>query len=158
MHIRDLLASQVFWSAIGAIGVALTGVGVFLLRDQLRFQAWLRAQEIWTERGFTAARGRIFARLDGTRTVWSPEEEQEALDVCRKLDEFAGLIPYLPKGTALQVWGVPFGKAWLILAPIVNRERKRSGWGTKWDAFERLGTLGLKKYPEAKIRGVDSAS
>src|SRR5437899_1359686 len=75
---------------------------------------------------------------------WDDEAEtSNALEVCRKLDEFARLIPYLPKQTALGIWGVPFAKAWLVLERIVNDERKKCRWPNKWNAFARLGHLAL---------------
>jgi hypothetical protein len=155
MDALAILRSEVFWTAIGAIATAVGAMAIFLARSQLRFDAWLKAQEIWTMRDFTEARGRVFARLDKPGQVWGAEEEAEALNVCRKMDEFAGLIPYLPKRTALRVWGVPFAKAWFVLAPVVDRERVKSRWRDKWHAFERLGRSALRSHPEV-ARGTDS--
>jgi hypothetical protein len=152
MDIWVLLKSDVFWSAVGALATVVGAIAIFFAISQLRFEAWLKAQEIWTVREFTQARGRVFARLDTGNTEWTEQEEDEALDVCRKMDEFAGLIPYLPKRTALRIWGVPFAKAWLILAPVVERERVKCAWSDKWHAFERLGRSALASHPEARKR------
>jgi hypothetical protein len=94
------------------------------------------------------SRGYIFARLDNLDQNWTPEMENEALSVCRRMDEFARLIPYLPKRTALQIWGVPFAKAWLVLSPIVKKERIKTDWSQKWCAFEELGSSALRRHPE----------
>jgi len=148
-------SSEVFWSAFGAIATAVGAIATFvgaaailLARRQLRFEAWLKAQDIWTASAFFEARARVFARLDEPDSSWSEAETTEALNVCRKMDEFAGLIPYLPKQTALRIWGVPFAKAWLVLAPIVEKERTKCRWPDKWHAFERLGRLALSTHPE----------
>ncbi len=145
-----------FWSAVSAIATVVAAIAavvgtiaIFSAMSQLRFQAWLEAQEIWTADDFTKARGRVFARLDTGNTEWTEEEKAEALDVCRKMDKFAGLIPYLPKRTALRIWGVPFANAWLILAPVVENERKKA-WPEKWDNFKQLGESALASHPEVR--------
>jgi hypothetical protein len=66
------------------------------------------------------------------------------------MDEFAGLIPYLPRKTALRVWGVPFAKAWVVLEPIVIKEREKCGWPDKWQAFADLGRAALNNHPQVK--------
>lgn len=150
MDISAILKSEVFWTAVGAIATVVASIAIFLAVYQLRFEAWLKAQEIWTARDFTEARGRVFARLDNGNQRWTKNEETEALQVCRKMDEFAGLIPYLPKRTALRIWGVPFAKAWLILEQVVERERAKCAWPDKWHAFEKLGRSALTSHPEVQ--------
>ena len=145
-----ILKSEVFWTALGAIATWLGVLIIFLTARALRFQAWLKAQEIWNDPPFREARGHIFARLDTPNDKWSPAEEKEALQVCRQMDEFAGLIPYLRKRTAIQHWGVPYAKAWLVLSPIVERERIKSGWLKKWDLFTKLGESALRHHPEVR--------
>jgi hypothetical protein len=147
---RSLITNAVFWYALTAIFTGIASVGIILAYRQLRFQAWLKAQEIWSADDFTERRGRIFARLDDKDRDWSKEEKSDALQACRKMDEFAGLIPRLPKRIALRVWGVPFAKAWLVLEPIVNEERAKCGWQDKWHAFEQLGTSALRNHPEVR--------
>lgn len=150
MNVPAFFSSEVFWTAVGSIATVVGVVAIVLGIFQLRFEAWLKAQEIWTTREFTDARGRIFARLDSHNRDWTTEEEIEAHNVCRKMDEFAGLIPYLPKRTALRIWGVPFAKAWVVLEPLVAGERKKTGWPEKWHAFERLGRSALRRHPETR--------
>jgi hypothetical protein len=147
---QSLISNPVFWYALTAIFTGIASVGIILASRQLRFQAWLKAQEIWTAPDFTQSRGRVFARLDDKKRDWATEEKADAQQVCRKMDEFAGLIPFLPKQIALRIWGVPFAKAWFVLEPIVNEERTKCGWQDKWHAFERLGTSALRSHPEVR--------
>jgi len=139
-----------FWSAVSAIATAIGAGAIWFAVRQIRFEAWLKAQEIWTAQEFTQARDRVFTRLDTGSNEWRATEEAEALEVCRKMDEFAGLIPYLPRRIALRFWGVPFAKAWLILEPIVQKERDKCAWPDKWNAFRRLGQAALKSHPEVQ--------
>lgn len=148
MDLWATLKSEVFWTAVSALATVAGVVGIFQARKALRFEAWQKAQEIWTAPEFTEARGRVFARLDTKNHNWSPDEEREALQVCRKMAEFAGLIPYLPRRTALRIWGIPFAKAWFVLEPVVQKERTRCAWSDKWDVFEQLGRSALAKHPE----------
>jgi hypothetical protein len=143
MDIWDVVKSGTAWTALGAIATTLGAGAIVVAARQLRFQAYLKAQEIWTDVEFTAARGRVLARFDDGRLDWTDGEEVEALNVCRRMDEFARLIPYLPRKTALQVWGVPFARAWFVLRPVVDRERTKCAWPEKWCAFEELGRLAL---------------
>jgi hypothetical protein len=153
----SFLKSDVFWSAVGAIATVIGVVAIFFAISQIRFEAWLKAQEIWTSPEFTALRENLFKRLDSGKLDWSTDEEIEAKKACRKLDELADLIPYLPKKNALKAWGVPYAKAWTILEPIVMKERETNVWLEKWQAFEKLGKSALKKYhvtiKKVKIKG-----
>ncbi len=155
---QSLISNAVFWYALTAIFTGIASVGIILASRQLRFQAWLKAQEIWTAPDFTQNRGRVFARLDNKKRDWETEEKTDGLQVCRKMDEFAGLIPYLPKRIALRLWGVPFAKAWFVLEPIVNGERAKCGWQDKWHAFERLGTSALRSHPEVRKEAAPKGS
>lgn len=150
MDVVALLKSEVFWTALGAFATAVGSGAILLAVSQLRFEAWLKAQEIWTAQEFIAARGRVFARLDTASAEWGQDEEAQALDVCRRMDEFAGLVPYLPKRIALRIWGVPFAKAWAVLESVVQRERTKCTWPDKWHAFERLGQAAIKRHPDVR--------
>src|SRR5436305_686507 len=135
----ELIKSSTFWSAVGALAT-LFGVGAILFAArQLRFDAFLKAQDIWVAKEFREARRKIFARLDNLGAPWKPEDKSLALDVCRKLDEFVRLAPYLGRRRMLAVWGDPLAKAWLVLEVRVSEERKTTGWSNKWDAFEKIG-------------------
>jgi hypothetical protein len=74
-----------FWYALTAIFTGIASVGIILASRQLRFQAWLKAQEIWTASDFTQSRGRVFARLDNKKRDWETEEKTDGLQVCRKM-------------------------------------------------------------------------
>ena len=156
MDAWPLLKSDLFWNVLGVVGTWVAAGAILLAWRQLRFEAWMKAQEIWTAPDFTQARGHIFARLDTGNQEWTEEEEVEALQVCRKMDEFAALIagwmPYLPRRMALRIWGNPLAKAWLVLAPVVERERAKCGWPKKWHEFERVGRSALVRHPEARKR------
>jgi hypothetical protein len=85
-----------FWSAVSALFTALGAIftgavvfAIFIAAKQLRFDAYLKAEEIWTDHYFTKGRGRVFSRLDKLDSDWTDDEEENALQVCRKLDEFA---------------------------------------------------------------------
>lgn len=100
---------------------------------------------------------RVFARLDTNALEWKADQFHEALNVCRKLDEFARLVPYFPR-TAMEVWGVPFAKAWIELAPVVERERLKSHWPEKWNAFAGMGEECLRKHPDVAKRPITEAA
>ena len=143
----ELIKSDTFWSALAALAtLAAAGAIVFAAR-QLRFEAWLKAQEIWVSEEFTAARGKVFARLENLAQPWHADEKLLGWNVCRRVDEFVRLAPYLGARRMLSVWGDPLAKAWLVLEPLVREERKKTSWPTKWDAFERVGAKALSTRP-----------
>ena len=142
------------WSAVSAIATAVGAGGIWFAFQQIRFAALLKAQDIWVANEFREARGRIFARLETGDRNWTEEQEAEALQICRKMDEFAGLVPYMPKRTALRIWGVPFAQAWFLLEPVVNKERAKCRWPEKWHAFERLGRESLTSHPEVRKNSI----
>ncbi len=92
----------------------------------------------------------MFARLDGPKAPWSPDEEAQGLDVCRKMDEFARIVPHLPLRRGLKVWGVPFAKAWTVLDDVVQRARERDKWPAKWDEFERIGRAACRDHKDVR--------
>src|SRR6266849_3881265 len=142
-----------FASVIGELLLVIVlGVGEILAFFELRyitkdreFQSWLKAQEVWTERSFREGRGRIFQRLHSANTPWTQQDREDAKEVCRRMDEFAHLVPFLGVQKALDTWDDPLAKAWIVLQPIVNDERAGSGWLTKWKGFESIGQEALRK-------------
>jgi hypothetical protein len=146
----ELLKSDTFWSALSAIATLAGATGILLAARQLRFEAWLKAQEIWVHNDFTEARGKLFAHVENPPARWEGEDKALALRVCRRIDEFVRLAPYLGRRRMLAVWGDPLAKAWFLLEPLVRDERKAAGWSTKWDAFERLGKEALRAHPLLK--------
>lgn len=133
---------QVFWTAAG---VLITAAGFLFVWTQLRFNAWLKAQEIFIDKDFTKARGVVFRRLEAAEKTevpikWNYRDKQNiAKLVCRRMDELARLVPFLPKRTALKSWLVPLAKSWKALEPVVRDEQQIMKWEGKWSAFKKLG-------------------
>lgn len=148
----ELMKSDTFWSAVSALATVAGVAAIVYAIRQLRFEAWLKAQEIWVSDDFTEARGKIFKRVDDLSGAWTPDDEAVGLKVCRRVDEFVRLAPYLGKRKMLRVWGDPLAKAWLVLESLVRRERDRTGWPTKWDAFEEFGKKALKARPSLQAK------
>jgi hypothetical protein len=148
----DLLKCETFWTALGAVATLVGAGAILFAAKQLRFDAWLKAQDIWASEEFLVARRKIFARIDVPEAHWKPEDKALGLDVCRRMDEFVRLAPYLRKRKMLAVWGDPLAKAWVILKPIVDEEREATTWPTKWDAFEKFGRKALNARPDIQTR------
>ncbi len=146
----EIIKSDTFWSAISALATVAGAVAIVFAARQLRFEAWLKAQDIWVADDFTAARGKIFARLENLQTPWPPDDRAVGLRVCRKVDEFVRLSPYLGRRRMLAVWGDPLAKAWVVLEPLVAEERRATSWPTKWDAFEKIGSEALRARPHLR--------
>jgi hypothetical protein len=143
---------SVAWTALGSLATALGVFIVFLAKGDLKFNAWLKAQELWTDKEAVKERGRVFRRMEDPYLPWPPEEKEAALQVARKIDEFVRLAPYVGRCRLVKTWADPIAKAWLILKPLVLEERTVSKWDTKWDAFERYGKRSIKHRPEVKER------
>ncbi len=148
--LAQFIKSQTFWTAVSAIfsiaGWVTLIITIIVGIKQLRFDAWLKAQALFTEPGFTANRGWLYTRLDKLDRAWTEDEKNRAKQVCRQMDEFAHLAPFLGgRKKILEVWDDPVGKSWVILKPIIKEEQRLTGWATKWKAFEDLGEEALKK-------------
>lgn len=128
------------WTAVGAIATAVGAFAIGFAALQLRFEAWLKAQEVFTEDGFVSARTAVFQHFDDVHQPW-PKDDDNAKKVCRKMDELARLESFvtLPRRRILRVWGNPIAKAWLLLKPTVTRECEVAHWDKKWKAFTVLG-------------------
>jgi hypothetical protein len=141
----------------GAIGelllVIVLGIGEILAFFGLRhtakereLQILLKAQEVWTDREFRELRSKMFQRLRVPSTSWTPQDADDGREVCRRMDEFARLAPFLGVDEMLDTWDDPLAKAWLVLEPIVNEERtKYAMWLRKWKGFEVIGKRALEK-------------
>jgi hypothetical protein len=138
---------RTFWAAVSAIGTLFGAAALWFAVRRLRLDGWLKAQEVFTDDGFTRARGQLFARLDNRECPWTDDERSNGLAVCRKMEELAALATYFPRKTILREWGDPIAKAWLLLEPLVREERLKSNWDDKWYAFENLGKTALRKRP-----------
>jgi hypothetical protein len=145
LNILSVVQSGVFWSAVGAIATVFLTFAIFLTRHQIRLQSWLTAQEVFTNAAFTKIRGRIFAKLDEPTRSWTDDQRNDAMELCRRMDELAWLAPFVGKRLLMKVWGDPLARAWLILEPTVEQERAKTGNSSKWGAFERLGKKALQQ-------------
>ena len=67
---------QLVFQAIGALSAMVGCIAIVLAARQLRFNCWLKAQEIFTEEKFVEARRKVYSRLPG-RTCELPEEWAE---------------------------------------------------------------------------------
>lgn len=160
------------YAAIGELLLVIViGVGEFVAFLELRyvakdrdFHTWLKAQEVWTQEAFVNGRGKMFVRLDNLRAPWTPDEEKEGKNICRKMDEFAHLAPFLGLKKVLDVWDDPLAKAWIVLQEIVDKEREATKWPEKWKAFSTIGQMALDKVvregrdPRRKLPVIPSAS
>jgi hypothetical protein len=116
----------------------------YIVRDG-QFHSWLKAQELWTEKKFSEQRGRVFGRPNFSSTPWTAQETEDALEVCRRMDEFAHLIKFLGDYHATSIWDNPIGRAWLALEGTVYEERMRCAWPQKWETFEEIGRNAVAK-------------
>ena len=138
-----------WWAGVSALATVAAAVGIVLAIKQLRFDAWLKAQEIFVHDDFTNARGRIFRHLQQTSANWDLEDRIAGMLVCRRLDELCRLTPYFAfrkrqaRNVVLDTWVVPLGRLWALLAPLVAAERDKVAWQQKWNAFEVLGREAL---------------
>lgn len=148
----ELIKCDTFWSAVSALATVAGAAAIFFAARQLRFEAWIKAQDIWCSCEFTRDRTKVFARLGNLGQPWTAEETAVGLNVSRRVDEFARLAPYLGQRRMLAVWGDPLAKAWLVLQPLVCEERKSTEWPTKWDAFEELGKKALSTRPHLQAK------
>jgi hypothetical protein len=158
----DINILQLVIEAIGALSAVGAFIAIVIAARQLRFNCWLRAQEIFTEDSFVKARDKVYSRLPGrpnqlTAGEWTDDDYL----VCRKMDELARLSPYLGifgsgERLMLETWLDPLAKSWIVLHSLVREEREKTPKWPKWDAFEKLGkkamgSLGLKEIPKAQL-------
>jgi hypothetical protein len=136
------------WTAVGSLASVASAGAIGFAVYQLRFDAWLKAQEIFTDDDFVKARGAVFGYFDNTTQPWPPIQGSDALKVCRKMDEMAHLSRAVGRGRMLAVWGHPITKAWLLLEPTVKQERTTAKWDEKWQAFEVLAGEAVRRNPK----------
>ena len=134
-----------FWSAVGAIATISASLAIFFAYWQLRYDAWLKAEEFLES--FIEARAKVFSRLPDSTSPWTDKDEEDARSVCRGMNKFSRLLDIsgMSESQILEHWDDPLAKAWAILEPIVKKEQNRTRWKKKWEPFERWGKLALKK-------------
>lgn len=140
------------WAAVSAGAGVASAIGIRLAVSQLRFDAWLKAQEVFTSDDFVKARASIFAHFDNAQNPFPPTKGEEALRVCRKMNELAHLSGAVGRDRMLSAWGNPVAKAWLLLEPTVKEERTVSAWDKKWSQFQTLGEEAMKLNPKLAER------
>ena len=139
-----------FWTASGSIASIASALAIGVAVYQLWFNAWVKAQDVFTNACFMQARTAVFAHFDDPVQPWPDPSSDNAKMVCRKMDEMAHLLPFLGQKKLLRAWGNPIAKAWLLLKPTVNKERDISHWEDKWRKFAELGCKAVGQNPELK--------
>jgi len=141
--IQAVLRDNIFWTATGAIFTTVAAFAIVFAARQLKFDAWLKAQDLFVKDDFRDARKFVMEDLKGIAfSEWTLDQKNQGLLVCRKMDEFVRLGPFLGrtfllKSRMLDVWYDPIGKCWSVLKPLVHEEQTK--WPEKWDAFARFG-------------------
>ncbi len=146
-----IMESSTIWTALDSIAAWVSSIAIVVAVYQLWFNAWLKAQDVFTEDSLVSARKAVFAHFDDPQQPWPDPRSNDARKVCRKMDEMAGLVPFLGRKKVLQVWSNPIAKAWLLLKPTVDEERCTSHWDgkqPKWRKFEELGKDAVRRNPE----------
>jgi hypothetical protein len=131
-------------SSLATIGALLA---IVIATRGLRFDAWNKCQELFTEEKFMAGRKRIFLHLSDTTLNWTKEDLEAAIQVAGNMDKLCRLAGFLGARKLIKVWGNPIGKAWAILQVMVGQERDYTKWLDKWIAFEEIGRRSLDKFP-----------
>lgn len=143
-----------FWSAVGAIAT-LCGAGAILFAvRQLRFEAMMKAHELFNTELLRQYRGELFARFDRDPRPFDDAEKERALYVVSQLDIFVRLESYIGRRRLLRIWGNPIAKTWLLVQDLVADERSKVSWPEKWDALEAVGKAAVSEAPAlAKLPG-----
>lgn len=144
---ETIMTPSTFWSAVSAIATLFAALGIFLAARQLRFSAWIKAQEIFTAEPFVAARKLVFSHLATPTEQWPDAHQENALLLCRRMDELCHLAPYLGRRRIIEWWASPLAKSWAAVAWLVERERAQSRDPGKWRAFQQLAEKSLAGLP-----------
>lgn len=143
------------WTAIGALATAAAAYLIYFAGKQLRFEAWLRAQEIFVEKEFTEARTRLFRHIEESGSTWSPKDEEDGLLVCRRLDEICRLAPYFAftqsggDEVILQAWDERLAMPGAFSTPFSGQSGKRSIRARNGKASRAWG---VRHSPDSRMR------
>ena len=118
-------------SIINAVAAIFALSAVVYAARQLRFNAWLKAQEIFTADAFVDARTNVFGHFNDGNDPWPQLRGKDGMLVCRKMDELARLQGFVSEERMLKSWGNPIAKAWLLLEPTLVEERNIIEWDDK---------------------------
>ena len=144
------------WAAIGelllvvvfVVGEIVAIIGLFQLSTDSRFHCWVKAQEIWTRTKFTRQRTAILTCYRDPKLKYQLGTvlKDDALDVCRRMDEVAYLAEFLGEERIFKTWDDPLAKAWVVLKKdTLDVEREKTEWKVKWEAFYVLGKKAAEK-------------
>ena len=160
--IQGVIQDETFWTAAGAVFTAVAAAAIVLAARQLKFDAWLKAQELFTKDDFRDARRIVMEECKGKDlNTWSSDQRQKGLLVCRRMDEFVRLSPFLGrtfllKSRMLDVWYDPIGKCWSVLEPLVREEQTK--WPEKWNAFAHLGKRAQDRIEKRHNKALQATS
>jgi len=144
------------WTLIFEAGTAVAALigflAVFFVIQQIQFASWIKAQEVFNECEFRDARGAVLQRYWKSEKNRGKLKESDASLVCAKMDEFARVVPYMKpfirKKKVFNIWDDPIGKCWHVLENFIDKEREKTDWETKWEAFEILGKKAYAKVQQ----------
>ena len=137
------------FTGLGAIAAIIGAGGILWAVRSFKFNTWLAAQKIYMDQEFYEARKTVLSKFpfdEKNPPTFSGAKEDQALFVCRKMDEFAHLTSYVGEEKIIEVFGSPMGKAWMILKETVKKECGRASHPKKWDAFKHLAEKAIGKH------------
>ena len=136
-------------TGLRTLATVIAAGGVVYAVKTFMFNTWLKAQAIYTDEEFRKARKVVFAHFGfnkGNPPTFDGPEKEQALIVCRKMDELAHLKWYVSKKKIIETWGHQMGKSWIILEKLVGDVRTQDRYLKKWKAFEGLAKEAITKY------------
>jgi len=155
---EKIFSNATVWTALGALCAFGCLIGVLFALKQLRFSAWVNAQEIVTDPEFTGARTRIQDRFESEEYMPTGNDKEDAKMVCRRWDQLCWLVfeGFISKRKVLRYWCVSMGKCFIIVEErwyTISREREiAKGHFDKWDAFFQLGSEAAKIVKSLKLQ------
>jgi hypothetical protein len=149
--ISQLLTNQTFWIAVTAIATVILAAGVIVAVWQFRLGLWIEAQNIYVNKEFFNARKKILTHFDKSEELPLNGKElavvmNDAILVCQRMDELAGLKQFFFKKKIIKYWGIQMAKSCLILENFINDERKHNS--NKWDNLIDISKKSIKKHKE----------
>lgn len=138
------------FTGLGAAAAIIGAGGIIYALKTFKFNTWLKAQAIYMDKEFYEARKTVLAHFEGFNKnnppTFTAQDRDDALLVCRKMDELARLTPYIKKEKIIETWGTPMGKSWIILEKLVDDVRTQDVNLKKWKAFKDMAKEAIKKY------------
>jgi hypothetical protein len=141
-------------TGLRTLATVIAAGGVYFAVKTFRFNTWLKAQVIYTDQEFYKARETVLSHFgfeEESPPTFSNQNKDQALLVCRKMDELAHLKWYVGKKKIIETWGLQMGKSWMILKKLVDEVRRQDTHPEKWNAFERFAKIAIKKYSLKKL-------